>query len=153
MTKFRECRLLWSCSMYARPGRVKPSGKGNALYNSIVSHRQRLDMILHGHDGQYEPFLCCCHHGHTKGKIGRRGPTNPSLGKTPTIRLYSVDFTDYILWSISYQKKDWRALPANPSFGMTLTKILSNIFPWHVATLTQFFSHAVRSNLAIHNRT
>ncbi len=34
-------------------------------------------------------------------------PANPSLGMTPTVKLYSVALTDYILKSVSYQKKDW----------------------------------------------
>ena len=38
----------------------------------------------------------------------RAGPHQyPSLGVKPTIKLYSVAFTDYILQSVSYQKKDW----------------------------------------------
>ncbi len=51
-------------------------------------------------------------------KDGGRGPANPSLGMTTTIKLYSAAFIDYIL-------------PGNPSFGMTTTKILGHIFPWH----------------------
>ncbi len=35
------------------------------------------------------------------------GPANPSLGKTPTIKLCSVGFTDFIPYSLSYQKNDW----------------------------------------------
>ncbi len=37
-------------------------------------------------------------------------------------------FTDYILWSLSYQRIG-RAPPTNPSFGMTTTKILRHVFP------------------------
>ncbi len=36
------------------------------------------------------------------------GPTNPSLGMTPTMKYYSTAFIDYILQSVSYPKKDWR---------------------------------------------
>ena len=37
-------------------------------------------------------------------KIGGQGPTNLSLGATPTIKLYSAVFTDFIPEPVSYKR-------------------------------------------------
>ena len=42
-----------------------------------------------------------------KEDLGGTSPAKPSFGMTPTIELYSVVFTGYILESVSYQKKAW----------------------------------------------
>ncbi len=72
--------------------------------------------------------LCHCH---TKRRIDGLGPANPSCGMTANIGLQSAAFTDYVVKSVSYQKKDWRD-PANPSFGMTTTKTFEDAFLRHV---------------------
>ncbi len=43
-----------------------------------------------------------------------------------------------ISFSLSYQKQDWE--PANPSFGMTTTKILKDAFLQHVTHISAFYS-------------
>ena len=70
--------------------------------------------------------LCDCH---TQRRIGGLGPSNPSLGMTPTIKLYSVAVTEYILYLVSYQKKDWRG-PSQPFlFWYDKDKNLKVCFP------------------------
>ena len=51
---------------------------------------------------------------YTKSRIGRAPPIF-LLHVTPTLKLDSAAFQDYILWSVQYQKRD---------FSMTTTKIL-----------------------------
>ena len=40
-----------------------------------------------------------------KEGLAGTNPAQPSFGMTPTIELYPVVFTGYILWLVSYQKK------------------------------------------------
>ncbi len=76
--------------------------------------------------------LCNCH---TKRRISRWGPANPSFGMTP--------YTQYNLWrlqitnlkSVSDQNKDWWG-PAHQSFfDMTTTKILKDLFLRHTTPM------------------
>ncbi len=72
-------------------------------------------------------------------RIGEQGLANPSLGMTPTIKLYSPTLALSPFFLNLAPKQDTchtkrrigGALPANHSFGMKSTKVLKHVFPWH----------------------